>query len=55
MNEAMARRILLAAIDENRCAELMDCLFDGGSATVDARTGKLVLISGGALRRLAAQ
>lgn len=49
MSEELARRILQAAIDEGRCAEFAECLFDGGSATVDATTGKLVLVSGDGL------
>lgn len=50
MSEEMARRILEAAIREGRCAEFMDCLFDGGSATVDAR-GLLACINSGAVHR----
>lgn len=38
----MARRILHAALDEQRAAELLQCLFNNGSATVDP-DGKLVL------------
>lgn len=41
MPEGFARAILMAAIKENRSAELLECLFDGGSATVD--NGTLVL------------
>jgi hypothetical protein len=36
MTEGLALAIVRAAIDEGRAAELIDCLFDGGSATVDA-------------------
>lgn len=43
--EGMAAAILLAAIAEGRAGELLGCLFDGGSATVDRRTGRLVLAS----------
>jgi hypothetical protein len=32
-----------AAISEGRCAELWDCLTEGGSANFDAVTHKLVL------------
>jgi len=45
ISEALAQRIFAQAIHEDRAAELLECLFDGGSATVDAITGKLVLIS----------
>lgn len=37
--------VFLVAIKEGRAAELLDCLFNGGSATVDPNH-KLVLISG---------
>ena len=50
--EYLARAIFQAAINEERCAELMDCLFDNGSATVDAKTGKLVLASEDMLRQM---
>jgi len=43
ISEAFARAIFLTAIREQRCSEMLECLFDGGSATVDARTGKLCL------------
>ena len=43
--EPMARRILQQAIDEGRASEFLTCLFSGGSATVDAVTGKLVLVN----------
>lgn len=41
--ESFARFVFQAAIAENRCAELWKCLTEGGSATVDASTRKLVL------------
>lgn len=50
--ELVARRILGAAIAEDRCAELLNCLFDGGSATVDAATGNLVLVTADQLAAL---
>ncbi len=53
MPEPLARAILRAAINEGRAAELLDCLFDGGSATVDAVTGQLVLASSDILKKLA--
>ena len=42
--ERIARAILSAAIQEQRCGELMDCLMDGGTATVDIANGTLSLI-----------
>lgn len=50
--EAMATRILEAALRERRAAELLECLFEGGSATVNAVTGKLVLASAAQLRQM---
>lgn len=44
MNEARAREILYQAIREDRAGEFLDCLFNGGSATVGA-DGKLCLAS----------
>lgn len=44
MSEEFARAILLAAVRENRCAELLTTLFDGGSVTID-RDGRLVFAS----------
>lgn len=41
--EAMARAVFQAAIKEGRCADLWDCLTEGGTATVDAITRKLVI------------
>jgi hypothetical protein len=49
----MAQAILTTAIAEQRCAEFLDCLFNGGSATVDHQTRKLVLIPGSALLLMA--
>lgn len=40
--DRIARRILGAAISEDRCGELLLSLFDGASATVDLE-GKLVI------------
>lgn len=51
MSEEMAKAILEAAIREHRCAEFMDCLFEGGSATVDPQ-GRLVLASGDVIAQL---
>lgn len=43
--DTTARRIFQAAMDEDKCGELMNCLLSNGAATVDAKTKKLVLIS----------
>lgn len=51
MDEATARRIFEAAITGQRCAETLECLFDGGSVTVDP-DGNLVLLRGDALADL---
>ena len=42
--EALAKKILQTAIDEQKASNLLHCLFEGGSVTVDAETGKLVLM-----------
>jgi len=44
MEESFARGLLMLAIRDNRCAEMLECLFDGGSVTIDMNTGKLMLI-----------
>lgn len=41
--EDMAKAVFGAAISERRCAQLWDCLTEGGSATFDVVIGKLVL------------
>ncbi len=51
MTEEAARRILLAAVNEGRCAELLLMLFAGGSATVDVN-GRLCIIDGEAIANL---
>jgi len=43
--ESFARRILELAIAEGRAAEMLECLFDGGSVTVDANSGRLCLMN----------
>jgi len=43
--ESFARRILELAIAEGRAAEMLECLFDGGSVTVDASSGRLCLMN----------
>ena len=51
--EPFAKRILAAAIQEDRAGDLLVCLMSGGAATVDAQDGTLVLISGDQLSLLA--
>lgn len=53
-DEFMARAVFQAALKEDRCAELWECLTGGGSATVDAVTRKLVVYPRGFLEELAA-
>lgn len=52
ITEDYARRILLKAIAEDRAAELLNCLFDGGSVTLDAMTGNLSFASKDMLRQM---
>ena len=49
---ALAEAILHAALRENREAELLNCLANGGSATIDMQTHQLVLVSGHALESM---
>jgi hypothetical protein len=50
--EPLARKIMETAIAEGRAGEMMDCLFSGGSCTLDRATGKLALISGDQLTEI---
>lgn len=50
--DPMARRMFQAALNEHRAGELLQCLFEGGSATVDA-SERLVLASGDMLNQMA--
>jgi len=52
MPESIAAEICRAAIREERAAEFLTCLFDGGSATVDALTRKLILVTGEQLKQM---
>lgn len=52
MTEVMAARIFLAAINEGRALELLMCLFEGGSATVNPE-GRLVLASAAVIAGIA--
>lgn len=49
--DAMARRIFETAIATDRCGELLECLFGGGSATVDP-AGQLILASAESIQQL---
>lgn len=40
--DPQARRVFYQALIENRAGEVLDCLINGGSATVDPE-GKLIL------------
>lgn len=42
--EPFARTILQTAINEGKAAALLECLFAGGTVTIDPDTRKLVLI-----------
>lgn len=50
--DTMATAIFRKAIAEGRCGEAMECLFDGGSVTIDIVTGELVLASSAALGQM---
>lgn len=45
LSENLAQRIFMAAVAEDRAAELMDALWEGGAPTVDMITGKLIIAS----------
>jgi hypothetical protein len=49
--ESWAKRILLIAVKQDRAAELLECLFDGGSVTLD-QAGGLILLDGKELAKL---
>jgi hypothetical protein len=50
--EDWAAGILTTAIAEGRAGELLDCLFEGGSCTVDPLTGRLILATAEQVRGL---
>lgn len=50
--DGIARAIFTRALDTDRAGELLGCLFDGGSVTIDARTDELVLLPADQLVRL---
>lgn len=49
-DERVATALFTVAIRDGQAAELLTCLFEGGSATVDLHTGKLVMLSNEQLR-----
>lgn len=51
--ETMSRAVLTQALKENRAGELMECLLEGGSATVDPIARQLILYPGQLLREQA--
>jgi len=55
MDEEFAAAILITALREKKAAALLECLFDGGTVTVDPVEKTLVLIPGEALERVAAR
>lgn len=55
ISEPMARRIFQKAINTGQSGALLDCLFEGGTATIDGSTGELVMIPGAALAEFAEQ
>lgn len=50
--ESLARRIFEKAIADERAGELLEALFDGGSVTLDARTGGLLIVSADVLGQM---
>jgi hypothetical protein len=50
--EDFAAGIFRTAIAEGRAGELLDCLLEGGSCTVDPLTGKLMLATAEQIRGL---
>jgi hypothetical protein len=51
MNEFSAQALFAAAIREGRSAELLDALFDGGSAMIDTN-GTLMIVTGAQIEEL---
>lgn len=50
--EQFAAQIFQKAIADGRAAELLECLFDGGSVTIDSQTGDLVMVTVSMLAQL---
>lgn len=51
--ESLSAVILMRAIRDGRASELLHCLFEGGTCTLDPTSGGLVLISGDMLAQVA--
>lgn len=43
--ESMATQLFMKAIVTRKAGELLDCLFGGGTATIDRTTGEVVMIT----------
>lgn len=49
--DPMARAIFAVALQQDRCGEVLQCLFDGGSVTIDSKTDQLVMVDAGQLKQ----
>lgn len=47
--DRIATQIFEKAIATGQAGELLECLFEGGSATIDRLTGRLVMVPGAAI------
>ena len=43
--ERLAVNLFQTAINRGQAGELLECLFDGGSATIDPVTGEIVMVT----------
>lgn len=50
--DPVARGIFAAALAEGRAGELLHALYEGGAATVDKHTGKLVIVTDDVIHQL---
>jgi hypothetical protein len=50
--DGIARAIFTRALETDRAGELLSCLFDGGSCSIDP-DGELILLPAGEVQRLA--
>jgi hypothetical protein len=50
--DSMARAIFAVALQHDHAGEVLQCLFEGGSVTVDAKTKQLVMVDVGQLKQL---
>lgn len=55
IEERFAKRLFEAAIEQGKAAAVLECLWQGGSVTIDAMTGKVTLITADQLRGLAGE